>query len=306
MIRINLAAAERPEKARKKAAAGGGGGGAPSTPGAFQAYLLLTLFAGGAAFLCAAAWWFKDAQLKDLDRRIAADEKRQRDLQAIKVQVDAFQAKKTLLENKVNLIERLRAEQKSPVHMLDEISKALPDFVWLTGMDETAGKVAFKGQSNGLPAVADFISALQRSGWFPTVDLMASTETTGIVNFDLSSQFKNPEIAAKQAAQAAAQAAQRRPRRPPRALGSREEGDGRQQPHQALADRPAGGLGLPRRPHLRPLLLLLVLGRARAGRSRRRRGWRRSRRRSGPSRSRRPSSRSSSAKCSCWKRSSRP
>ncbi len=204
MIRINLAASEKPERSRKKAAGGGGGGGGvPSTPGAFQAYLLLTLFAGGAAFLCAAAWWFKDAQLKDLDRRIAADEKRQRDLQAIKVQVDAFQAKKLLLENKVNLIERLRAEQKSPVHMLDEISKSLPDFVWLTGMDESGGKLAFKGQGNGLPAVADFISALQRSGWFPTVDLVASTEQSGVINFDLAGQFQNPEIAAKQAAQAA-------------------------------------------------------------------------------------------------------
>jgi Tfp pilus assembly protein PilN len=208
MIRINLVAPEKPEKARKKAAAGGGGGGGiPSAPGAFQAYLLLTLFAGGAAFLCAAAWWFKDAQLKDLDRKIAADEKRQRDLQAIKVQVDAFQAKKILLENKVNLIERLRAEQKSPVHMLDEISKSLPDFVWLTNMDESAGKVGFKGQSNSLTAVADFISALQRSGWFPTVDLVASTEQANIVTFDLSSQFRNPEIAAKQAAAAAPPAA---------------------------------------------------------------------------------------------------
>ncbi len=209
MIRINLAATDRPEK-KKKAAAERGGGmgmGIPSAPGAFQAYLLLTLFAGGAAFLCAAAWWFKDAQLKDLDRRIAADEKRQRDLQAIKVQVDAFQAKKILLENKVNLIERLRAEQKSPVHLLDEISKSLPDFVWLTNMDETGGKAVFKGQGNGLPAVADFISALQRSGWFPTVDLVSSTEQKGVINFDLSGQFKNPEIAAKQAAQAAAQAA---------------------------------------------------------------------------------------------------
>src|SRR5262245_62841146 len=219
MIRINLAAAEKPERSKKRAAAGGGGGGGmsgPSTPGAFQAYLLLTLFAGGAAFLCAAAWWFKDAQRKDLDRRIAADEKRQRDLQAIKVQVDAFQAKKVLLENKVNLIERLRAEQKSPVHMLDEISKSLPDFVWLTTMDENAGKVGFKGQSNSLTAVADFISALQRSGWFPTVDLMATTEQPSIVTFDLSSQFKNPEIAAKQAAAAAAAAAAPPPGAPPR------------------------------------------------------------------------------------------
>jgi hypothetical protein len=80
---------------------------------------------------------------------------------------DEFQAKKTLLENKVNLIKKLKAEQKGPVHMLDEISKALPDFVWLTGMDEQRGNTRVTGQSNSLAAVADFIQGLQRSGWFP-------------------------------------------------------------------------------------------------------------------------------------------
>ena len=52
--------------------------------------------------------------------------------QAIKEQVDEFQQKKAMLENKVLVIEQLRLAQKSPVHMLDEISKALPDYVWLT------------------------------------------------------------------------------------------------------------------------------------------------------------------------------
>jgi type IV pilus assembly protein PilN len=195
MIRINLLAPERPTEKKKKSASA-------AAPGAFQAYLLLTLFAGGAAFVCAAAWWYKTAQLKDLDSRIAADEKRQRDLQAIKVQVDAFQKKKTLLENKVNLIEQLKAQQKGPVHMLDEISKALPDFVWLTKLDEAAGRVTFTGQSNSLTAVADFISALQRSGWFPQVDLVQSTEEANIVNFTLAGVFKTPEEAKDKAAPA--------------------------------------------------------------------------------------------------------
>jgi type IV pilus assembly protein PilN len=188
MIRINLLAPERPTEKKKKASAG-----VAAAPGAFQAYLLLTLFAGGAAFLCAALWWLQAAKLRDLDARILADEKRQRDLQAIKVQVDAFQKKKTLLESKVALIEKLKAQQKGPVHMLDEISKALPDFVWLNGLDETAGRLVFTGQSNSLSAVADFISALQRSGWFPVVDLVSSKESNNIVTFSLSSTFKNPE-----------------------------------------------------------------------------------------------------------------
>ncbi len=94
--------------------------------------------------------------------------------------------------------------------MLDEISKALPDLVWLTALDETAGNVKFTGESNGLTAVAAFIEALQRSGWFPAADLASAKETNSIYTFNLIGTFKDPEVAAlekERAAQAAAQAA---------------------------------------------------------------------------------------------------
>jgi type IV pilus assembly protein PilN len=199
MIRINLIAPERAQKAKPK-------GPAPA-PGAVQSYLLLALFAGGALVVCGGLWWFKSAQLKELDTRIAADEKRQRDLQAIKLQVDQFQQKKAILENKVSVIEKLRAAQKVPVHLLDEVSKSLPDYVWLTTMDENAGNLRFVGQSNSLAAVADFISALQRSGWFLQVDLGSSQENQSLVTFTLTGNFKDPEVAAKEAAAAEAKAA---------------------------------------------------------------------------------------------------
>jgi type IV pilus assembly protein PilN len=201
-IRINLLATERKaSKAPTRSSAPSG------PPGAVQAYLMLFLFVGGAAVLCAGAWWLETSKLADLDTRIAADQKRQRDLQAIKLQVDQFQAKKAMLENKVQVIEQLRLTQKSPVHMLDEISKALPDFVWLANMDETRGSVGFKGQSNSLAAVADFMSALQRSGWFPSVELASMQDQQSIVNFDLTGQFKDPAVAAAAAAAAAAKQA---------------------------------------------------------------------------------------------------
>ena len=200
MIRINLVASERKAKAKDKSG--------PAMPsGALQSYLLLALFAGGALVLCAGAWWLQSNKLKDLQTRITADEKRQRDLQAIKLQVDQFQQRKAILENKVLVIEQLRLAQKSPVHMLDEISKALPDFVWLTGMDEIKGALRFQGQSNSLAAVADFISGLQRSGWFPQVDLGSSQEDQNIVNFTVTGTFKDPEVAAKEKAVAEAKAA---------------------------------------------------------------------------------------------------
>jgi len=201
MIRVNLLAADRPTKKSKRAAA---------APGSVQAYLFLGLFATGAVALCALGYLWQSAQLRKLDAEIAQAQQRQRELQAIKKQVDDLEAKRATFQRKVDLIERLKAEQSAPVHMLDEVSKALPDFVWLTTMESSGppgtATVRFAGQSSGLTPVADFISALQRSGWFPNVDLVSSTEQNNIVTFAVQASFKSPEVAAKEA-----QAAARKP-----------------------------------------------------------------------------------------------
>jgi Tfp pilus assembly protein PilN len=202
MIRVNLLAADRPTKKSK--------GRAAAAPGSVQAYLFLGLFATGAIALCALGYLWQSAQLRKLDAEIATAQQRQRELQAIKKQVDDLEAKRATFQRKVDLIERLKAEQSAPVHMLDEVSKALPDFVWLSQM-ESAGPpgtatIKFQGQSSGLTPVADFISALQRSGWFPAVDLVSSTEQNNIVTFAVQASFKSPEVAAKEA-----QAAARKP-----------------------------------------------------------------------------------------------
>lgn len=204
MIRINLSASDKPTKKRK--GGGGGGGGAPATPGAMQAYLLLGIFLGGALLVCLGLFFYVSGQIRQLDTKIAAAEERQRQLQEIKRQVDALELKRATFQRKVDLIERLKAEQSGPVHMLDEVSKALPDFVWLNNLDQTGATLRFQGQSNGLTAVADYISALERSGWFPNVDLASSTEANNIITYALTAVFKNPEVAKKEA-----EAAARRP-----------------------------------------------------------------------------------------------
>jgi type IV pilus assembly protein PilN len=200
MIRVNLLAPERPTKTKKARTP------VSVAPGAVQVYLFLALFAGGALVLCAALWWYESTKIKKLDADIATAEQRQRELQAIKVQVDALEAKRKMFQQKVDLIERLKAAQAEPVHLLDEISKNLPDFVWLTSLDQAGPIIKLSGQSSGYTSVADFISALQRCGWFPLVDLVSSQESNNIVSFTLQANFKNPEIAAKEAAAAAAAA----------------------------------------------------------------------------------------------------
>jgi type IV pilus assembly protein PilN len=206
MIRVNLLAADRPASGGKKASKSSSSS-SPSAPGAVQLYLFLAVFVGGAVVLCVLAYFYITREIANLDTDITSKKKRLAELQAVKKQVDEFQAKKKTLEDKVNLIERLRAEQAGPVHMLDEISKALPDFVWLTDMDQNASNVILKGQTSGMNAVADFFAALQRSGWFPNVELRTNVEQNNLVTFELAATFKDPSIAAREAEQKAAAAA---------------------------------------------------------------------------------------------------
>lgn len=205
MIRVNLMAADRPTKRKKVAAA----------PGSVQAYLLLTVFAGGAVLVCLALYLYLSGQIRELDSKIVAAEQRQRELQAIKKQVDELEQKRATFQRKVDLIYRLQAEQQGPVHLLDELSKALPDFVWLSNLDQTGNQIRLSGQSNGLTSVADFITALQQAGadqygcgktnpldrslcWFPDVNLVSSTEANNLVTFALQATFSNPEAILKQ------------------------------------------------------------------------------------------------------------
>lgn len=210
MIRINLIAPEKPTQQRKAATS--------VAPGAFQFYFLLMVCVGGALGISALGWFTKSQEIGKLDKGIADAQVRQRQLQAIKAQVDALEAKRKVFQMKVDLIERLRLEQSDPVHLLDEISKALPDFVWLKTLEQTGASLKITGMSSGLIAVADFVSNLQRAGWFPQVDMgtakeaTVATGTTGAgtgsaIEFAVTAQFKNPAAAAREAAERAAAAA---------------------------------------------------------------------------------------------------
>jgi type IV pilus assembly protein PilN len=206
MIRINLLATERRAEQKKWAVA----------PGALQAYLFLALFGGGAVLLAAGLWWMKSSAIAELDGQIAQAEQRQKQLQAIKKQVEQFEAQKRLLEQKVKVIEDLRTQQTDAVHLLDELSKALPDFVWLTQMQQTGNSLRLQGQSNSISAVADFMSNLQGSGWFPSVDLERTQEQRNVVTFQLNVTFQNADAKAKaEAAAAAASQAGQKPAAPP-------------------------------------------------------------------------------------------
>ena len=219
MIRINLLESERATASKPKAAAGGstpGGGGSSVGP-----YVPLVGSVIAAALGIGYFYMALTAEIDDTNARIVVAKADVAKLQLEKAKKEELERKRKSFQDQVNLIERLKAEQGGPVRMLDEIQKALPDFVWLTKMDQTGATLKITGEASNNNAIADFLGNLQRAGencdpgsvegklkcWFPEANLDGYRESTvgtqQVVQFNFTTTFRNPEIAMKDAAAAA-------------------------------------------------------------------------------------------------------
>jgi type IV pilus assembly protein PilN len=138
-----------------------------------------------------------------LDNDLAAAQKEAASLHGVIVQLQEFEQQRAKLQQRVGLIEQLRTAQTGPVHMLDQISRALPQMVWLTEVRQTgADDVTIDGKTTSITSVSDFASALEATGYFKkSVEIVSSTtqevkEGAGIlVSFQLKATFQIPGAA---------------------------------------------------------------------------------------------------------------
>ena len=136
-----------------------------------------------------------------MDQAILIEEKETARLHSVIVQVQQFEQRKAQLQQRVTLIEQLRKEQIGPVHMLDQISNALPPSLWLTEMKQTAtpNEVLLDGRSLSLTGLSDFVANLEHSGYFQrgieivnsATDISGGPETE-VVKFQIKALFKVP------------------------------------------------------------------------------------------------------------------
>jgi type IV pilus assembly protein PilN len=191
MIRINLLAVER--GAAKKTRGGGVVTAAQRvTIGAALIFLSTILSIG---------WWYWSLHTRSvrLDEDISAAEIKAQQLRSVLTQVQKFETRKAVLQQRVTLIEQLRRGQSGPVHILDEISKALPDRLWLISLGQRDKDFTIEGRTTSLTAVSDFVSNLQASAWFGPVELLDSqvdqTASGDMVRFTLRATTENPDAA---------------------------------------------------------------------------------------------------------------
>ena len=190
MIRINLLAAERPG-ARKKAG-GFAFGGQKLTIGCSIILVVAVLLVGW-------RYWSLARQSAVLDAEINAAQEETTRLHTVILQVQQFEQRKAQLQQRVVLIEQLRKGQTGPVHMLDQVSRALPPMLWLTEMKQTGDDVQIDGKTTVLTSLTDFVTNLEASGYFKkSIDIVNTTseQATGsneLIKFTIKASFQQAD-----------------------------------------------------------------------------------------------------------------
>lgn len=142
------------------------------------------------ALLCVGWRWYSLSSERSQIRHeiVKAEQERER-LKAIIKKGEDYKKKKDLLQRKITLITELKKNQSGPVHLLDQVSKQLPDFLWLKSMNESGFKVKIKGNATTYNAVSNFYNNLNGSPFFEDVVLGPISAISSGVSFSLSCKF---------------------------------------------------------------------------------------------------------------------
>jgi type IV pilus assembly protein PilN len=188
MIRINLLSVDR-ERTKRTAL----------IPAGQRVTLAASLIVLG-TFLFV-GWWFWSLHQASVrvDDDLARGEREMQQLRSVLAQVQKFESSKAQLQQRVTLIEQLRRGQSGPVHILDEIVKAVPDRLWLTELTQKGDDIVLAGMTTSFTGLSDFVANLEGSKWFKKpIDIVDSQVTTDaktgdIFKFSVKAVFNNPE-----------------------------------------------------------------------------------------------------------------
>ena len=167
MIRINLLGQAKPKASRR-----------PVDTGAALPLLFVGAGVLFGALILGYLYYSWQRQLNDENTRIKQLQAQKTDLEQVKQQVEAFEKQKTVLQQRVSTIEQLQRDRTGGQELLDEIASTVSrtENLWLISMIRKGNSLTIDGASASVNGVANFITALKRSGYFSKIEIKESKQ----------------------------------------------------------------------------------------------------------------------------------
>jgi Tfp pilus assembly protein PilN len=190
MIRINLLKPESKDFKEGLAAPG------PEIKSK-KAFPLTSIFTLLIIAILAGAFFLQKRMVSQERDRLQAAQAEKKKLEYVVAKLAELEKQKAVFERKIGLINQLRAQQDSAVTILDELSKKLPDWVWLTEVSSQGQMIQIKGNALSNNLIADYIYNLESSDHIANVNLISSAQKSGrgaqFLEFSLTMNYVLPE-----------------------------------------------------------------------------------------------------------------
>lgn len=129
-------------------------------------------------FAAAALFFYQRSAFNKENNLLEAAQVEKNKLSDVLGKLEEAQQLKSLFERKINLINQIKPQQHVAVRIMDELSKHIPYYVWLSEATYDKQTIHVKGRALSNNLIADYIYSLETSPYFFNVNLLSSTQKT--------------------------------------------------------------------------------------------------------------------------------
>lgn len=138
-------------------------------------------------------WLYLRGEIQDRNEAIATAEEEVEELRLVLQEVEDFKKKKAELEHKIDVINELKRNQWGPVRIMDQISRALPDLLWLETLQLRGNNVDLQGRAFNTNQIATLIENLNKVPEFQEPRMRQTALGGGTYSFNITFNFEFPE-----------------------------------------------------------------------------------------------------------------
>lgn len=164
-------------------------------------FLAVVLLVGGLAY-SGYSFLSQQSELSELEGAIEQQLEDSVRFARIIATADSLQARQDTLQQKIEMIQAIDSDRFIWAHLLDEVSRSLPEFTWLTAMQQTSGDGAdiqfrIEGMTGTTMALTRFMRDLEASPFIRGVRLVSVEQMQQgqkvVNNFVLLGQYEEPD-----------------------------------------------------------------------------------------------------------------
>ncbi len=162
----------------------------------------LAIGAGAVALLALGLGWVwvdQSGKLATLHAQVAKQQAEKDRLKNVNEEKVRFEKEKAELERKLGIITKLQKQRIVPVHLLDELTRAVDVStpVWVTNYAYTAAGVTLDGYSLSHEALRPLVDSLEKSAYYQGVELLYSERSNlqgrEVFRFSIKAGVQQPD-----------------------------------------------------------------------------------------------------------------